>query len=51
MPKLFNFEMSEEQVNVILAGLQELPYKVSAPIVQMLIEQHRKQIDTSKNEE
>ena len=42
--KTFHFELSEDEANVILAGLQELPAKVCNPISQKLVEQAKAQV-------
>ncbi len=43
--KTFKFELTEDEANVILAGLQELPAKVCNPISQKLVEQAKQQIE------
>jgi hypothetical protein len=43
--KTFKFELTEEEANVILAGLQELPGKVCNPLSQKLIEQAKEQLE------
>ncbi len=43
--KTFHFELSEEEANIILQGLQELPAKICNPISQKLIEQAKQQIE------
>ena len=42
--KTFQFELTEDEANVILAGLQELPAKVCNPISQKLVEQAKTQV-------
>jgi hypothetical protein len=42
--KTFQFELTEDEANVILAGLQELPAKVCNPLSQKLIEQAKQQM-------
>jgi hypothetical protein len=42
--KKFQFELTEDEANVILAGLQELPAKVCNPLSQKLIEQAKEQM-------
>jgi len=42
--KKFQFELTEDEANVILAGLQELPAKVCNPLSQKLIEQAKQQM-------
>jgi hypothetical protein len=42
--KTFQFELTEDEANVILAGLQELPAKVCNPLSQKLIEQAKEQM-------
>jgi len=42
--KTFTFELTEDEANVILAGLQELPAKVCNPLSQKLIEQAKEQM-------
>jgi hypothetical protein len=42
--KTFIFELTEDEANVILAGLQELPAKVCNPISQKLVEQAKAQV-------
>lgn len=39
--KKFNVELNLDQLNMILGGLAELPYKVSAELVQNLITQYQ----------
>lgn len=43
--KTFHFELSEDEANVILAGLQELPAKVCNPLSQKLVEQAKQQME------
>jgi len=44
MTKIFKFEITEEEANTILTGLQELPAKLSNPVSKKLIEQAKAQI-------
>lgn len=37
--KTFTFTLSEQEANIILSALQELPFKVSQPVIQKLLEQ------------
>ena len=43
--KTFTFELTEDEANVILAGLQELPAKVCNPLSQKLVEQAKQQLE------
>jgi hypothetical protein len=43
--KTFKFELTEDEANVILAGLQELPAKVCNPLSQKLVEQAKQQLE------
>jgi hypothetical protein len=43
--KTFHFELTEDEANVILAGLQELPAKVCNPLSQKLVEQAKQQME------
>lgn len=43
MNQTFTFEFTTDQVNVILAGLQELPFKMTHTLIQNILEQHQKQ--------
>lgn len=36
------YELTQDQVNFIIALLNEAPYKLSAPIIQTLVDQFRK---------
>jgi 16S rRNA A1518/A1519 N6-dimethyltransferase RsmA/KsgA/DIM1 with predicted DNA glycosylase/AP lyase activity len=40
---MLNYRLSTEEVNTVLAGLAELPYKVSTPIIKNLQEQYAAQ--------
>lgn len=40
----FNVEVTLDELNLVLAGLAELPYKASSPIIQNLVEQYQKAI-------
>jgi hypothetical protein len=43
--KIFKFELTEEEANLILKSLQELPAKVCNPLSQKLIDQAKPQIE------
>jgi hypothetical protein len=43
--KTFTFELTEDEANVILSGLQELPAKVCNPLSQKLVEQAKAQVN------
>lgn len=43
--KTFQFELTEDEANVILQGLQELPAKVCNPLSQKLVEQAKQQLE------
>jgi hypothetical protein len=43
--KTFKFELTEDEANIILAGLQELPAKVCNPISKKLLEQAQTQLE------
>ena len=43
--KTFIFELTEDEANVILSGLQELPAKVCNPLSQKLVEQAKAQVN------
>jgi len=40
----FNFKITYDEANLILAGLQELPAKVANPLTQKLQEQAKQQL-------
>ena len=42
--KTLTFELTIEEANTVLAGLQELPAKLANPLTQKLQEQARKQL-------
>lgn len=44
----FNFSLTDEEANVILSALGELPAKVAIPIINKLHEQARFQIDAAE---
>lgn len=41
-------KLTTEQVNVVLAGLQELPHKFSDPVIREIMQQVQTQIDDKK---
>ena len=41
--KKFSFEFTFEQINVILAGLTELPYKISSGVIEVIKESYKGQ--------
>jgi len=43
--KIFTFELTEDEANVILQGLQELPAKVCNPLSQKMVEQAKQQLE------
>lgn len=42
--KTFKFELTEEEANVILTGLQELPAKLCNPLTKKLVDQAKAQL-------
>lgn len=45
-------KLTPEQVNIVLAGLQELPHKFSDPVIREIMQQVQSQNgDTDKEEE
>lgn len=47
----FNFKVTEQEANVILAGLQELPAKVANPLTRKLQEQAQEQLPKKEEDE
>jgi len=45
---VIKLELTVEEVNLILASLQELPYKVSAPLIAKIKEQGDAQYEAKK---
>ena len=45
--KNFVFELTQEEVNVVLSGLAELPFKISQPIINKVVEEYRKQSEST----
>jgi len=43
MNEKFNFEFTVMELNVIIKGLKELPYKESNSIIERIIEEYEKQ--------
>ena len=41
--KVFNFDFTFEEVNVVLVGLRKLPFENSAPIIQKIIASYEEQ--------
>lgn len=50
MEQKLTFELTVEQANLVLGALGELPFKVSAPLVQALQEQAQAQLGTDQSE-
>jgi hypothetical protein len=48
--KKFNFEFSQEQLNVLNQALVELPFRVAAPLIQQINMQIQKQFDNKIDE-
>ena len=46
--KKFIFELTQEEINNILGGLAELPFKVSQPLINKLVEEYRKQAEPTE---
>jgi len=49
--KIFKFELTEEEANLILNSLQELPAKVCNPLSQKLMAQAKSQIEATQSYE
>jgi len=48
----YTIEFEVEQLKQAIAGLQELPYKVSSPVINMILEQAGKQeLEVAKTKE
>lgn len=47
----FTFKITEQEANVILAGLQELPAKVANPLTRRLQEQAHEQMPKKEKED
>jgi hypothetical protein len=43
-----NLTFTVDQVNTILAALQELPYKTSGTVIQSILEQHAKLVASTE---
>jgi hypothetical protein len=43
-----NFELNDQDFGMIMNGLRELPYKMSAPIIEKLIKQYNEQEEAKK---
>lgn len=41
--KVFNFEFNTQELNIMLAALQELPFKVSQGLIGKILEKAREQ--------
>lgn len=48
--KVYKFELTEQEANIILAGLHELPYRVAISIITKLQEQANKQQESEKKD-
>jgi len=42
--KTFNFELTEDEANLVLQGLQELPAKICNPLSKKIVEQAQSQM-------
>ena len=42
--KTFNFELTEDEANLVLQGLQELPAKICNPLSKKIVEQAQAQM-------
>jgi hypothetical protein len=45
--KTFQFQLTEDEANLVLQGLQELPAKICNPLSKKLVEQAQAQMDES----
>lgn len=43
--KEYTFTLTEQEANIVLAGLQELPARISNPLTQKLQEQAKTQLE------
>jgi hypothetical protein len=50
MKNTYTLTLAEEELNVILNALQELPAKIANPLANKLITQAREQVDPAKAE-
>lgn len=41
---MFNLELKEQEVNVVLQALQELPYRVSRDVIENIMRQAQSQV-------
>lgn len=48
--KPLQFEFTIEESNTLLAGLQELPFKVAKPVIDKMISQYNEQIKPKEEE-
>jgi hypothetical protein len=46
MPKIYKIELNVNDLNIVLAGLQELPFRISNQVISNIIEQVNKQIQS-----
>lgn len=47
MDNKFEVRLNEQQVNVVLQALQELPYRVASEVIETIIEQLRAQAQST----
>jgi Ca2+-binding EF-hand superfamily protein len=43
MPKIYKIELNVNDLNIVLSGLQELPFKISNQTINNIVEQINKQ--------
>ena len=51
MPEKFKLELDQNQINILIAGLNELPRKISEPLVQQISNQIQSQIQTEEKKD
>ena len=47
----YKFEMTSMELQIILKGLREVPYKESAHLISRLVEEYEKQVTTWQEKE
>lgn len=45
MIETFEINLTFDELNAILAGLAELPFKVAQPVIQKLVDQYKEQTE------
>lgn len=43
--KSYNFTFTEQQINIIVAALSEIQFKVASPLIQTISNQYQSQLD------